>query len=331
MTSGTRDVTLTVTDDEGTHGLGRHPGLGGAHQRPPDGVVHDELHLPGLQLRRGRVGDSDGNVTSYAWDFGDGETDTTTASAPTHTYAAAGPYVVTLTVTDNDSGTGQHDAQHLAGRGPPDRAGGQQRQPGQRVHAEHHRARGDGGRRPADRWCSASTTPRAPSGPDHRRHRVDPGRHGDLRARCRPSSTRRSPRPPTAGKTVRFSMDAAAKYTLTVAAYTGDMLAPQFAKASETVVRAGHTTPTIEAGAGDWAVSYWADKSSATTVFTAAGRGHPAAGDLRHQRRSHLQRAGRLQRRRGRRHVRRPDRHRGRGLGERDDVDDPAPPGDLRP
>ena len=74
-----------------------------------------------------------------------------------------------------------------------------------------------------------------------------------------------------AGKTVRFAMDAAAKYTLTVAAYTGDMLAPQFAKASETVVRAGHTTPTVEAGAGDWAVSYWADKSSATTAFTLPG------------------------------------------------------------
>ena len=99
-----------------------------------------------------------------------------------------------------------------------------------------------------------------------------------------------------AGKTVRFAMDAAAKYTLTVAAYTGDMLAPQFAKASETVVRAGHTTPTVEAGAGDWAVSYWADKSSATTGLHPAGRGHPAAGDLRHQRRSHLQRARGLQR-----------------------------------
>ncbi len=49
------------------------------------------------------------------------------------------------------------------------------------------------------------------------------------------------------------------------------MLAPQFAKASETVVRAGHTTPTVEAGAGDWAVSYWADKSSATTAFTLPG------------------------------------------------------------
>jgi hypothetical protein len=78
----------------------------------------------------------------------------------------------------------------------------------------------------------------------------------------------KSASPTDAGKTVRFSMDAAAKYTLTLASYSGDMLPPQFAKASETVVRAGHTTPTLEAGAGDWAVSYWADKSSATTAFT---------------------------------------------------------------
>ena len=49
--------------------------------------------------------------------------------------------------------------------------------------------------------------------------------------------------PGDGGKTVRFTMDAAAKYTLTVAVYSGDMLAPQFAKASETVVQAGHTTP----------------------------------------------------------------------------------------
>ncbi len=70
------------------------------------------------------------------------------------------------------------------------------------------------------------------------------------------------------GRTVRFAMDAAAKYTLTVASYSGDMLAPEFAKASETVLRAGHTTPTLGAAAGDWAISYWADKSSATTAFT---------------------------------------------------------------
>jgi hypothetical protein len=73
------------------------------------------------------------------------------------------------------------------------------------------------------------------------------------------------------GKTVRFSMDAAAKYTLTAAAYRGDMVAPAFVKSSETVFRSGHSTPTVEAGAGDWALSYWADKSSTTTAFTLPG------------------------------------------------------------
>jgi hypothetical protein len=66
-------------------------------------------------------------------------------------------------------------------------------------------------------------------------------------------------------------MDAAAKYTLTVAAYSGDMLAPEVLGAAETVLRPGHSTPTLEAATGDWAVSYWADKSSATTGFTLPG------------------------------------------------------------
>ncbi len=43
--------------------------------------------------------DSDGQVTSYAWTFGDGAT--SIASAPARTYAAAGTYPVKLTVTDN--------------------------------------------------------------------------------------------------------------------------------------------------------------------------------------------------------------------------------------
>ena len=77
------------------------------------------------------------------------------------------------------------------------------------------------------------------------------------------------------GRVVRVPLDLAAKYTLTVAAYSGDMLAPDFVKASETVVRASHTTPTTlvddDAVAGDWALSYWADRSSTTTAFTLPG------------------------------------------------------------
>ena len=48
--------------------------------------------------------DSDGTVTSRAWDFGDGAV--STQQDPSHTYAAAGDYTVALTVTDNDGATG---------------------------------------------------------------------------------------------------------------------------------------------------------------------------------------------------------------------------------
>lgn len=41
---------------------------------------------------------STGDVTAWAWDFGDGNTSTT--QSPSHTYAAAGTYTVCLTTTD---------------------------------------------------------------------------------------------------------------------------------------------------------------------------------------------------------------------------------------
>lgn len=43
--------------------------------------------------------DSDGNIASRLWDFGDGTTSTSTS--PSKTYTAAGTYTVKLTVTDN--------------------------------------------------------------------------------------------------------------------------------------------------------------------------------------------------------------------------------------
>jgi subtilisin family serine protease len=48
--------------------------------------------------------DTDGNIVSYAWNFGDGTTGSGVTTS--RTYAAAGTYTVKLTVTDNEGATG---------------------------------------------------------------------------------------------------------------------------------------------------------------------------------------------------------------------------------
>lgn len=48
--------------------------------------------------------DTDGTITGYSWDFGDGATGT--GRTPTHTYTDPGTYQVGLTVTDDDGATG---------------------------------------------------------------------------------------------------------------------------------------------------------------------------------------------------------------------------------
>ncbi|WP_418909099.1 PKD domain-containing protein [Glutamicibacter endophyticus] len=57
-----------------------------------------------LTVNGSESSDPDGNIASYAWDFGDGATGTGVSA--THTYAAAGTYTVKLTVTDNKGATG---------------------------------------------------------------------------------------------------------------------------------------------------------------------------------------------------------------------------------
>jgi len=47
--------------------------------------------------------DSDGSISSWNWDFGDGET--STDQNPTHAYTDSGYYTVTLTVEDDDAAT----------------------------------------------------------------------------------------------------------------------------------------------------------------------------------------------------------------------------------
>jgi PKD repeat protein len=266
LTSGTRDVTLTVTDDEGTQGSVVVPLSVVRNNATPTASFTATCAFLSCSFDANASGDVDGTISSYTWDFGDGQTDTTSGVAPTHVYApGGGPYVVGLTVTDNDGGAGSttRPVSPAAAR-PIAQVGSSANQgnvstPNTTVPAGtsagdrlllvlslNDSTRTLGEITGVTGWTLLDT---ATSGTMQTNVYTKVAAAGD------------------AGRTVRFSMDAAAKYTLTAAAYSGDMLEPQLAKASETVVRSGHTTPVLDARSGDWAVSYWADKSSATTSF----------------------------------------------------------------
>ena len=108
-TSGNYTVTLTVRDN-----------LGGSASKSMQLRVNS---LPvakfsvspttpdagtGVSFDAGSSTDSDGTVTSYQWDFGDGSTGT--GKTVTHTYSASGTYTVKLNVTDNN---GAHNVSSL--------------------------------------------------------------------------------------------------------------------------------------------------------------------------------------------------------------------------
>ncbi|WP_341927312.1 hypothetical protein [Nocardioides psychrotolerans] len=78
-----------------------------------------------------------------------------------------------------------------------------------------------------------------------------------------------------AGRSVTVALGSYAKVGLHLAAYsataTGDPVAT-VSTGTETVGSTSHPTPTVSvAGDGQWLVSYWADKSSATTDWTPPG------------------------------------------------------------
>lgn len=101
---GTYTVTLRVTDSMGETStdtltvtvLNRGPTASFNHT-PLEPTVFEIV-----QFRDNSI-DPDGNVTAWAWDFGDGAT--STQENPTHRYADRGQYTVSLTITDNDGGT----------------------------------------------------------------------------------------------------------------------------------------------------------------------------------------------------------------------------------
>jgi PKD repeat protein len=103
-TAGTFNVTLTVTDNAGGTGSTTVPVTvtgGTPNNLPPTAsftapacTVNTACQFTDAST------DSDGTVTAWSWNFGDG-TAADINQSPTHTFGAAGTYQVSLTVTDD--------------------------------------------------------------------------------------------------------------------------------------------------------------------------------------------------------------------------------------
>lgn len=100
--TGTYTVSLTVTDDGGSSDTNATSATIGAGNQAPTahpggpytGTVGSTVSFDGSGST-----DSDGTISSYVWDFGDGATGR--GMTTSHAYSAQGTYNVSLTVTDD--------------------------------------------------------------------------------------------------------------------------------------------------------------------------------------------------------------------------------------
>ena len=104
-TAGSYQATLTVTDANGDAMSVTHAVT--VLDEPPTAVFSITTSTPSTQGAVGfdarRLSDSDGSITGYAWNFGDGTYGS--GATPGHQYTAPGRYTVSLTVTDSGGQT----------------------------------------------------------------------------------------------------------------------------------------------------------------------------------------------------------------------------------
>ena len=102
--SGTFTVTLTVTDDDGASDSTSKTMSVQDVNTPPEARFTFSPANPdtssGVSLNGSTSSDSDGTISTFKWNFGDGSTGE--GKYVTHRFSSPGTYIVTLNVTDDD-------------------------------------------------------------------------------------------------------------------------------------------------------------------------------------------------------------------------------------
>lgn len=212
--------------------------------------------------------DSDGNIVSRAWTFGDGGASTDTN--PSHNYGAVQSYTVRLTVTDDDGATNfvEHTvsttappASNITFVGADHSVSGSKKIKSAVVPAGVHA--GDTLVLVFTRATTATWT--GPAGVTGWTQR-DQVTNGSIISTVWTKTAVAA----DAGKTVSMNSSAFALGALTLSAYSGvnNSVAPTIVDRSDSNTT-NHVTPTATVANGDWVVSYWGDKSDTGAGWTA--------------------------------------------------------------
>ncbi|WP_155849354.1 PKD domain-containing protein [Arthrobacter sp. H20] len=272
--AGTYDVTLTVTDNDGaTSPTTQEVTVSAAPpvNKAPTASFTDICEDLTCTFDGSGSSDPDGAVSGYAWAFEGGPA--AEGEVVTRTFAAAGSYNVTLTVTDNAGATGTV-SRAIVVSGVPD--------PTTPVAFVASTASSNTGSvathsvtvpaqvRAGDVMVAMFSTNSGTVGVTHPSGWI-------VSAEGATTSMRsvmygRLATAADAGSTVSVRTATFNRGTLVITVYRGAQIAgASFDLETETISRAQHTTPTLPAAAGDWVLSYWADKTAGTSSWAAPG------------------------------------------------------------
>ncbi|MFK8023816.1 MAG: PKD domain-containing protein, partial [Ilumatobacter sp.] len=267
---GEYTISLTVTDDDGATNTVTQLINPMANNDPVAAVGLPACTLLECDFSGADSSDPDGDVLSYAWDFGDGTGGV--GETVTHAFAAAGTYQVTLTVTDPFAASASVVREVTVSDDPvspleaPQAAGVESLSvwtPTPAVSVPAEVQAGD----LMILFVSSNQNP-DPS---------DPVGVGDWVRQDRVVNGALSVAVYTrvadgteAGQTVTVTLPSRYRSVLTLAAYRG--VAPDGIEAFATFADQGassHTTPVVSsAGEARREVSFWTDRSSSTTTWT---------------------------------------------------------------
>jgi len=256
---------VTVTDNRG--GTGSDPVDVTASQTAPTADFTVSCTGATCAVDGSGSDDPDGSITSWAWDFDDGGTGPGETTA--HTYTESGTYTIGLTVTDNNNNTGSttEDVTVTVGGAAASFVASSARTVGNT--ATSHPVTVPGAVEAGDTLllfatsnAGAASALDAPAGWTRLRDQNTSGSRSAVFSKVATAAD--------AGSTVTVTLGGAARADVVVAAYRNVVI-------SSHAGASGYTTPTASAATGDWVVSYWADKSSTTSGWTA-----PASETVRH-------------------------------------------------